>query len=72
MAAFRNTIRIFDGLMYVVVIVAGGIFYDTGIDFTCGSGCLYNVCNHALATIRRIIEFAEQFQREMTGIETVY
>ena len=32
MAAFQNTIRIFDGLMYVVVIVAGGIFMINGRD----------------------------------------
>ena len=31
MAAFQNTIRIFDGLMYVVVIVAGGIFMIKGL-----------------------------------------
>ena len=31
MAAFQNTIRIFDGLMYTVVIVAGGVFMMNGL-----------------------------------------
>ena len=69
MASFQDTVRMFDGLMYVVVIVAGGIFMVKGkiepgdlVAFT-----LY--VTTLLATIRRIIEFAEQFQRGMTGIE---
>ncbi len=69
MAAFQNTIRMFDGLMYVVVIVAGGIFMIKGL---IGPGDLVAYTMYVttlLATIRRIIEFAEQFQKGMTGIE---
>ncbi|MFT4106212.1 MAG: ABC transporter ATP-binding protein [Lacrimispora sp.] len=69
MAAFQNTIRMFDGLMYVVVIVAGGIFMIKGI-IEPGDLVAYTLyVTTLLATIRRIIEFAEQFQRGMTGIE---
>ena len=69
MAAFQNTIRIFDGLMYVVVIVAGGIFMMEGL-IAPGDLVAYTMyITTLLATIRRIIEFAEQFQRGMTGIE---
>lgn len=69
MAAFQNTIRMFDGLMYVVVIVAGGIFMVKGL-IEPGDMVAYILYVTALlATIRRIIEFAEQFQRGMTGIE---
>lgn len=69
MAAFQNTIRMFDGLMYVVVIVAGGIFMVKGL-IDPGDLVAYILYVTALlATIRRIIEFAEQFQRGMTGIE---
>lgn len=69
MAAFQNTIRIFDGLMYVVVIVAGGIFMVDG-RIAPGDLVAYTMyVTTLLATIRRIIEFAEQFQRGMTGIE---
>ncbi len=69
MAAFQDTIRMFDGLMYVVVIVAGGIFMVKGL-IEPGDLVAYTLyVTTLLATIRRIIEFAEQFQRGMTGIE---
>ena len=69
MAAFQNTIRIFDGLMYVVVIVAGGIFMIRGLISPADLVAYTMYVTTLLATIRRIIEFAEQFQRGMTGIE---
>ena len=69
MAAFQNTIRIFDGLMYVVVIVAGGIFMIKGLISPADLVAYTMYVTTLLATIRRIIEVAEQFQRGMTGIE---
>lgn len=69
MAAFQNTIRMFDGLMYVVVIVAGGIFMIKGLIAPAALVAYTLYVTTLLATIRRIIEFAEQFQRGMTGIE---
>lgn len=69
MAAFQNTVRMFDGLMYTVVILAGGIFMVKGL-ISPGDLVAYTMyVTTLLATIRRIIEFAEQFQRGMTGIE---
>lgn len=69
MAAFQNTIRIFDGLMYVVVIVASGIFMIKGLIAPADLVAYTMYVTTLLTTIRRIIEFAEQFQRGMTGIE---
>ncbi len=69
MAAFQNTIRMFDGLMYVVVIVAGGIFMIKGLIKPGDLVAYILYVTTLLTTIRRIIEFAEQFQRGMTGIE---
>lgn len=69
MAAFQNTIRMFDGLMYVVVIIAGGIFMIRGLIAPADLVAYTLYVTTLLATIRRIIEFAEQFQRGMTGIE---
>lgn len=69
MAAFQITTRSFDGLMYVMVIVAGGIFMIQG-RVEPGDLVAYTMyVATLLTTIRRIIEFAEQFQRGMTGIE---
>lgn len=69
MAAFQITTRSFDGLMYVLVIVAGGLFMIWG-KIAPGDLVAYTLyVTTLLTTIRRIIEFAEQFQRGMTGIE---
>ncbi|MFR3218453.1 MAG: ABC transporter ATP-binding protein [Ruthenibacterium lactatiformans] len=69
MAAFNTTTRLFDGLMYLVVIVAGGLFMLYG-KIEPGDLVAYMLyVTTLLSTIRRIIEFAEQFQRGMTGIE---
>ncbi len=69
MAAFQITTRSFDGLMYVLVIVAGGLFMMQG-RIAPGDLVAYTLyVTTLLTTIRRIIEFAEQFQRGMTGIE---
>ena len=69
MAAFHSAVRIFDGLMYLIVLVAGGIFMVKG-HIAPGDLVAYMLyVTTLIATIRRIIEFAEQFQRGMTGIE---
>ena len=69
MAIFSTTNRLFDGMMYLMVIVAGGIFLTKGL-ISAGALVAYTLyVSTMIATIRRIIEFAEQFQRGMTGIE---
>lgn len=69
MALFQTSTRLFDGLMYLVVILAGGLFLVYGrID--AGDLVAYMLyVSTLIATIRRIVEFAEQFQRGITGIE---
>lgn len=69
MAGFFSTIRLFDGIMYIMVVVAGAFFLRGGM-ITAGEFMeylLYVVM--LLATVRRVVEFTEQFQRGMTGIE---
>ena len=69
MGAFQTTTRSFDGLMYLTVILAGGLFLVHG-KIAPGDLVAYTMyVSTLIATIRRIIEFAEQFQRGMTGIE---
>ena len=69
MASFQDTVRVFDGLMYLVVILAGGIFMVKGL-IAPGDLVAYTLyVSTLLTTIRRIIEFAEQFQRGITGVE---
>ena len=72
MAAFNTSTRLFDGLMYLVGIIAGGLFlvYDR---INAGDLVAYVLyVSTLIATIRRIVEFAEQFQRGMTGIERFF
>ena len=69
MAAFQTTTRAFDGLMYLVLLVAGGIFMVKGRILPGDLVAYVMYVSTLIATIRRIIEFAEQFQRGMTGIE---
>lgn len=69
MSAFQATTRFFDGLMYITVVVVGSFFMLYG-KISAGdlmAFLLYVVM--LLQTVRRIVEFTEQFQRGMTGIE---
>ena len=69
MGAFNTSTRLFDGLMYLVVILAGGLSL-VYCRITAGDMVAYMLyVTTLIATIRRIVEFAEQFQRGMTGIE---
>ncbi|MBR5508790.1 MAG: ABC transporter ATP-binding protein [Lachnospiraceae bacterium] len=69
MGTFQSTTRGFDGLMYLMVILAGGLFLVNGL-IEPGDLVAYTMyVSTLIATIRRIIEFSEQFQRGMTGIE---
>ncbi len=69
MAGFQSTTRLFDGIMYVAVLVIGTMFM---IQHKISSGDLVAYLLYIttlLTTVRRIVEFTEQFQRGMTGIE---
>jgi len=69
MAAFHSTTRLFDGAMYITVVVAGAIFLRNGdIDIADFMAFLLYIST-LLTSIRRIVEFTEQFQRGMTGIQ---
>lgn len=69
MAGFHTSTRIFDGLMYITVIVVGALFLIGG-KISPGDYTAYILYVSTLLTsIRRIVEFTEQFQRGMTGIE---
>lgn len=69
MAGFNSTIRFFDGIMYIAVVVVGAIFMIDGRIDAADLVAFLLYVTLLLASIRRIVEFAEQFQRGMTGIE---
>lgn len=69
MGMFNTSTRIFDGLMYMVVILGGGYFLMQQQILPGDMVAYVMYVSTLIATIRRIIEFAEQFQRGITGIE---
>lgn len=69
MAGFHTTTRVFDGLMYIVVVVVGALFLIDGTITAPDYMAYLLYVSTLLTSIRRIVEFAEQFQQGMTGIE---
>ena len=69
MGMFHSCTRLFDGIMYITVVCVGAIFIMKH-QITAADLVAYLLFVTTLITsIRRIVEFAEQFQRGMTGIE---
>ncbi len=69
MGGFQSTTRLFDGLMYILVVVAGGIFLVKS-KITAADYIAYLLFVTTLITsIRKLVEFSEQFQRGITGID---
>lgn len=62
-------LRAFDGAMYLMVVLAGGLFILNGGIEPADLVAYVMYVGTLIATIRRIVEFAEQFQRGLTGIE---
>jgi ATP-binding cassette subfamily B protein len=69
MAGFQSSTRIFDGIMYIAVVVAGALFMIHGQVTPADLMAYLLYVTTLLASIRRVVEFTEQFQRGMTGIE---
>lgn len=69
MAGFRSVTRFFDGLMYIVIVFLGSMFLIRG-RINAGDFVAYLMyIGVLLEAIRRIVEFTEQFQKGITGIE---
>lgn len=69
MAGFNVVTKTFDGIMYIIIIAVGGYFM---IDKKISAGDMMAYVMYVtslLSTVRRIVEFTEQFQKGMTGIE---
>ncbi|MBQ4527008.1 MAG: ABC transporter ATP-binding protein [Clostridia bacterium] len=69
MARFQACTRFFDGVMYVAIITIGSIFMIKD-HITAADLVAYLLYIQTLITsIRKLVEFTEQFQRGITGIE---
>ncbi|MBQ8159941.1 MAG: ABC transporter ATP-binding protein [Clostridia bacterium] len=72
MAEFGTCTRVFDGLMYIIIVVAGALYIHAGTLSVADFTAYLLFAQVLLAAIRRIVEFVEQFQRGMTGIERFF
>lgn len=69
MAAFQASTRFFDGLMYIVVVIAGALFLLNKTISAADYVAYLMFVTTLLNSIKTIVGFAEQFQRGMSGIE---
>lgn len=69
MAGFQTSNRAFEGVMYLIVVVAGAFFMINGRITPADLTAYLLYVSTLLATLRTIIQFTEQFQKGMTGIE---
>lgn len=69
MAGFQTSNRFFEGIMYITVVAAGSVFMMKGKITPADLTAYLLFVSTLLATLRTIIQFTEQFQRGMTGIE---
>ena len=69
MGRFQTTVRLFDGGLYLLCVATGAVFMMRGKttpgDFT----ALLLMVTTLINSVRRLIDFSEQFNRGMTGIE---
>lgn len=72
MGGFDASNRMFDGLMNLLVLVAGAIFMIKGGIQPADLVAYMMYVGTLIASIRQLVQFAEQFQRGMTGIERFF
>lgn len=69
MAGFHTTTRFFDGVMHLAVVVAGALFILWGKINAADLVAYLLYVSTLISSIRTLMQFTEQFQKGMTGIE---
>ena len=69
MAGFHSVTRMFDGIMYIIVVCVGAVFMIRGRITAADLVAYLLYVTTLLASVRRLVEFTENFQRGITGIE---
>ncbi len=74
MGGFLASTRLFDGIMYIVVVIVGALFLrlpaENPASITPADYVAYLMyVSMLLNAVRRIVEFAEQFEQGLSGIE---
>ncbi|MCM1544246.1 MAG: ABC transporter ATP-binding protein/permease [Ruminococcus sp.] len=69
MARLNSVVRFFDGMMYIILILMGGLFIVKGKISTADYAAYLLYVAMLIAAVKRIVEFTEQFEKGTTGIE---
>ena len=69
LSSFHAISRTFDAIMYICIVFFGGLFLINGTLAPSDLVAFVLYANVLTATIRRIVEFSEQFHKGMSGIE---
>lgn len=69
MAGFHTTVRLLDGLMYILVVCVGAIFIMNKKIAPADLTAYLLMVSTLLTSIRQIVQFSEQLQNGITGIE---
>ena len=72
MGGFEASNRMFDGLMNLLVLVAGALFMIHGWIQPADLVAYILYVGTLITSIRRLVQFAEQFQQGMTGVERFF
>ncbi len=69
LGAFHSSTRFFDGMMYILVVIVGAIYMIRREIMPADLVAYLLYVTTLLTSISRVVEFTEQFQRGLTGIE---
>ncbi len=69
MAGFQSSTRLFEGIMYISVIIAGSLFLMFQKISVADFAAYTLYISTLTASIKTLINFTEQFQRGLTGLE---
>ncbi|NBJ88872.1 ABC transporter ATP-binding protein [Acutalibacter sp. 1XD8-36] len=72
MGGFEATNRMFDGLMHFLVLLVGAVFMINGKVQPADLVAYMLYVGTLITSIRQLVQFAEQFQQGMTGIERFF
>ena len=72
MGGFEASNRMFDGLMHFLVLLAGALFMMNGSVRPADLVAYMLYVGTLITSIRQLVQFAEQFQQGMTGIERFF
>lgn len=68
MAQLNGVVRMFDGLMYLIMILLGGFFLIKGKITAADMTAYLLYIGMLISAIKRIVEFTEQFEKGVTGV----